>query len=133
MSHPLISILLPTYSRAKDGYLERTIKSILAQTYKNWELVIVDDGSQDGSGQLIERYCKLDKRIRHLRLPANVGLTGKTLARGYLETTGQYLACAFDDTVLYPNHLLLLLDELLCFPHTGFVYAQCRLMPAKRA
>ena len=59
---PLVSVLTPVYNT--DKYLDECIKSVLNQTYNNWEYVIVNNCSTDGTLQIAERYGELDKRIR---------------------------------------------------------------------
>ena len=59
---PEISIIVPIYNVEK--YLPRCIESILAQTFTNFELILVNDGSEDDSGDICDRYAKEDKRIR---------------------------------------------------------------------
>lgn len=130
MSKPLVSIILPTYSRYEGGYLHNTIRSVIAQTFIDWELLIVDDGSIDGSEKLIKQFCKEDQRIKHIRLPANNGFPAYTTSLAYLQSKGDYIAFAFDDCVLYPNHILYLLDAALRNPSAGFVYGQCRMVGA---
>lgn len=55
-----VSIITPSYNSSK--YIYQTVESVLAQTYKNWELIIVDDHSTDDSNKIIEEYCKKDNR-----------------------------------------------------------------------
>ena len=62
MRNDYISIITPTYNSSE--YIEETIDSILNQTYKNWELLIIDDGSIDNTQDLINNYRKNDKRIK---------------------------------------------------------------------
>ncbi len=62
MHHPFLSIIIPTYNRAHT--LRRPIDSILAQTFTDWELIIVDDGSTDDTKEIIEAYK--DPRIRYV-------------------------------------------------------------------
>lgn len=62
---PLVSILTPTYNQAP--YLAETIQSVLAQTFKDWEQIIIDDGSDDETPELIKRFK--DNRIKYIRLP----------------------------------------------------------------
>lgn len=59
---PLISIIVPVYN--KERVFDKCVKSILAQTYANWELLLVDDGSTDSSGAICDKYAALDNRIR---------------------------------------------------------------------
>ena len=61
-NQPLVSIIMPVYNCEK--YLKESIESVISQTYKNWELLIVDDGSRDNSVSIIEAYVKKDSRIR---------------------------------------------------------------------
>ena len=61
----LISIITPVYNAG--AYIEKTIKSVLVQTYANWEMLIVDDCSTDNTVRIIEQYCELDKRIKLIK------------------------------------------------------------------
>ena len=60
---PEVSIITPTYCRMKEGFLKRCMDSVLAQTFTNFEHIIIDDGSSDGSQAFIEEYAKKDPRI----------------------------------------------------------------------
>ena len=62
MTNPLFSIIIPTYNRAH--LLSKTITSLLSQTYKNWECIIVDDVSTDDTKSLVEKYIKSDSRFQ---------------------------------------------------------------------
>lgn len=98
---PLISIILCTFNRKRT--LARAIDSVLRQTYKNWELVIVDDGSTDGSERLLKRYAQKDRRIDHMR-QRNKGLA---VARntGLRRAQGQYVTFLDSDDEYTPRHL----------------------------
>lgn len=62
MQQPLISIIVPVYN--VEQYLHKTIDSVLAQSYTNWELLLIDDGSPDNSGAICDEYATKDKRIK---------------------------------------------------------------------
>ena len=87
-----VSIILPTYNGAK--YIRRSIDSCLQQTYKNIELIIVDDGSIDETPRIIDSYK--DNRIRYLRHDKNRGLPN-ALNTGFAEASGDYLTWTSDD------------------------------------
>ena len=62
MDNQLVSIITPMYNGEK--YVSQTIESVLAQTYQNWEMIIVDDGSKDASSQIVKKYSIEDNRIK---------------------------------------------------------------------
>lgn len=66
MNEPLVSIITPVYNAER--FLEDTIKSIQKQSYKNWELILVDDCSKDSSSEIIEKFQNSDDRIRYIKL-----------------------------------------------------------------
>ncbi len=69
---PLLSVLVPVYNVAP--YLEQCLDSILSQPYSDLEVLVIDDGSTDGSGALCDRYAERDQRIRVVH-QANAGLS----------------------------------------------------------
>lgn len=87
-----VSIVLPTYNGAR--YIRQSIDSCLTQTYKNIELIIVDDGSTDETPEIIKSYE--DKRIKYLRHKKNKGLPS-ALNRGFARASGKYLTWTSDD------------------------------------
>jgi len=91
-SLPKVSIVLPTYNGAK--YIRQSIDSCLNQTYKNIELIIVDDGSVDETPEIIKYYQ--DERIRYLRHNENNGIPN-ALNTGFAKATGEYLTWTSDD------------------------------------
>ena len=60
----LFSIILPTYNRSKS--VDKTIQSVINQTYKDWELVVIDDGSTDNTKEILDEFKKQDKRIKYI-------------------------------------------------------------------
>ena len=67
----LVSIITPSYNSSK--FIEDCINSVISQTYLEWEMIIVDDCSNDDSKTLIEKYSKKDNRIKTIFLEQNVG------------------------------------------------------------
>lgn len=99
---PLVSVVMPVYNGEK--YLAEAIKSILNQTYKNFEFIIVDDGSTDRSAEIIQKYAKKDKRVMYLKNPKNLRIC-KTLNRGIKAAKGKYIARMDADDWSYPYRL----------------------------
>ena len=62
---PLVSVILPTWN--SENFISEAIESILSQTYKNFELLIINDGSTDKTSQIIEKYSSSDNRIKHIK------------------------------------------------------------------
>ncbi len=77
---PLVSIIIPTYNRAH--LIGETLDSIIAQTYINWECIVVDDGSTDDTTEILKSYCQKDSRIQYHHRP-EVHLPGGNGARNY--------------------------------------------------
>jgi glycosyltransferase involved in cell wall biosynthesis len=123
----LVSVFLPTFSRLYDGHLERTIQSVLNQTYRHFELLVIDDASVDGSKKLIENYAKQDARIKHIRMEHNIGLPAYTTGLAYLQSKGKFLTFAYDDCILSPDHLAVLINKLHTEPNLGMAYGQARI------
>ena len=71
MKDGLVSVITPAYNCAK--YIGKTIESVQAQTYDNWEMVIVDDCSTDNTREVVESYSKDDPRVRYICLNENSG------------------------------------------------------------
>ncbi|MDR2902483.1 MAG: glycosyltransferase [Lactobacillales bacterium] len=99
---PLVSVVMPTYNRA--DLLPRSIESILNQTYRNLEFIIVDDGSTDDSVALIESYQKKDPRIVLLRNETNRGIS-YTRNKGNRAAKGKYIAIMDSDDFSQPQRL----------------------------
>lgn len=95
-SSTLVSIILPTYNRA--SYLKRSVESVLSQTYKNFELVIVNDGSRDNTAEVVAGLIAQDGRVRLATNKTNAGLV-KSLNHGVRAARGEYIARIDDDDV----------------------------------
>lgn len=125
---PLISIVLPTYNGAT--YLAQSIESCLAQTYTNWELIIVDDGSTDKTPAIIESYVRADNRIRSIRNSVNRKLPA-SLNIGFDAARGDYLSWTCDDNDYRPHALAEMVSFLQRRPDIDYVYADFSTIDAE--
>lgn len=99
---PEISIVLPVYNGEK--YLQESIESVLSQTFTDWELILVDDCSTDGSLKIMEKYKSIDKRIRIVRNEANLKLPA-SLNEGFSIAEGRFLTWTSDDNLYLESAL----------------------------
>ncbi|WP_112182164.1 MULTISPECIES: glycosyltransferase [Paraliobacillus] len=109
-NEPLISIIMPTYNRG--DVLDQSIKSVLEQSYTNWELLICDDGSTDNTEKTIAKY--MDSRIRYFKLPW--GGAAKARNHGLENAKGEYIAYLDTDNIWHPQYLLANLTKLIDNP-----------------
>ena len=100
MSAPKVTVFIPVYNREK--YIATAIDSILAQTFQDFELLLVDDGSTDASVQIIAAYR--DPRLRLVRQETNQGIP-KTRNKGLELARGEYIALLDSDDYAYPQRL----------------------------
>jgi glycosyltransferase involved in cell wall biosynthesis len=115
-SLPKVSIVLPTYNGAR--YIKKSIDSCLNQTWKNIELVIVDDGSTDNTPEIIKSHK--DKRIKYFRHEKNRGLP-HALNSGFAKSTGKYLTWTSDDNY-YAEEAIERMLSFLRERNCSFVY-----------
>ena len=102
MTEKLVSVITPTYNCAK--FIVRTLNSVQAQTYQNWEMIIVDDQSQDNTKEIVEEYTKRDSRIKYHLLDFNSGAAvARTTAMKLAK--GSYMAFLDSDDVWTPDKL----------------------------
>lgn len=97
---PTVSVLIPTYNRAE--FLGHAIHSVLGQTYRDFEIIIVDDGSSDHTRQVVDKFN--DPRIRYIRHNENRG-TSAACNTGMRGASGKYIAFLGDDDEWSPNLL----------------------------
>ena len=95
-----VTVLMPAYNAGK--YIAESIQSVIDQTYSDWELLIMNDGSTDGTVQVVRRFD--DPRIRLIENPTNLGLI-KTLNHGLAEAGGEWIARLDSDDIAMPNRL----------------------------
>ena len=115
-----ISIIVPAYNI--ETYLARTLDSILDQTYRNLEVIVVNDGSKDGTGAVLDRYAARDPRIRAIH-KENGGVTSARL-RGLAKATGEWIGFVDGDDLAEPDMYERLLENSLKYDadisHCGY-------------
>lgn len=96
---PLVSIIIPTYNRAH--LIGETLDSVLAQTYTHWECIVVDDGSTDGTDEVLARYVEKDSRFQYHHRPKD-RLKGANACRnyGFELSTGEYIQWLDSDDLI---------------------------------
>ncbi len=99
---PTVSILLPVYNAVKD--LPRAIHSLLNQTFLDFEVIAIDDGSNDGSSEMLDTFSQKDARIRVFH-QSNAGALGITLNKALEHAQGQYIARQDADDASHPTRL----------------------------
>lgn len=109
MKPPLISVIIPAYNSSR--FIEETVLSVLNQTYKEFELLIVDDGSTDSQKEIVQRIARCDTRINYF-YQQNQGVSA---ARnfGFKKSSGEYVAFLDSDDVWLPDNLRLKLDKFM--------------------
>lgn len=125
MEQPLVSVCIPAYNNSK--YIERTINAVLNQTYKNLEVVVVDDCSKDDTAAKVEAIMQNDNRVRLIKNEKNLGMTGnwnKVIREG----RGEYIKLLPADDLVYRecieksmNSLLKSTDITLCITDTDLI------------
>lgn len=118
MENELVSIVLPVHNGEK--YLRTAIDSILNQTYKNIELIVVNDFSNDSSEEIVKEYISRDKRVNLINNEINLKLPA-SLNAGFRLSNGKYLSWTSDDNILYPEMVERMIREL--GKGYSFVYA----------
>ena len=126
MEQNLVSIITPMYNAEK--YVGLTIDSVIAQTYKNWEMIIVNDGSKDNCAEIVKEYTQKDKRIKLINQPN----AGSAAARNNAlrNAVGQYI-CFLDTDDLWDNNFLEKQISFLKEKNAALVFSSYRRIDEK--
>lgn len=100
---PLVTVVTPCYNGAK--FLAETIESVIAQTFTDWEMIVVDDCSSDNSIEIVKGYSQKDSRIRSLCTEHNTGSPAIPRNLGLETAQGKYIALLDADDIWYPTKL----------------------------
>ena len=123
MSRPKVSVVMSVYNGER--YLSEAIESILQQTFTDFEFIIVDDGSTDGTGSILGNCT--DSSIVHLRNRENIGLT-RALNRGLEVASGEFVARQDVDDVSFPSRLARQVSYLEKNPSVGVLGTQMEMV-----
>lgn len=116
---PKISIVLPTYNG--EQYIEKSIQSVIEQTFRDWELIVVDDCSTDSTHEIAKKYERIDKRIRVIQNQVN-SKTPTALNNGFRMATGEYFTWTSDDNIYYEDALEVMVNYMDKYPNCGLAY-----------
>lgn len=116
----LVSIVMPTYNGEK--YIRQAIDSCLNQTYRNVELIIIDDCSTDNTAEFVKEYLRKDGRVQYSKNEKNLKLPA-ALNKGFRLAKGEFLTWTSDDNCYSPEAIHTLLSELKANPRSDIVYS----------
>lgn len=108
MNNSLVSVIMPAYNAGE--FITESIESVIEQTYNNWELLVVDDGSTDNTKELIHNFCLADKRIKYFW--QQNGKQGKARNLALANAKGGYIAFIDADDVWLPEKLSVQLKQV---------------------
>ena len=115
---PLVSVLMPVYNG--ELFLSDALDSILNQSYSDFELILIDDGSTDKTTEILHQFAKIDKRIKVFRNYYNLGLT-KSLNSGLAKCKGEFIARHDADDLSEPERFACQVDFLNNHPDHGVI------------
>jgi len=121
---PEISVILPTYNRA--SLILRAVNSVFKQTFRNWELIIVDDGSDDNTFGLLDKIVLSNENVKYIKhknrkLPLS-------LNTGILISSGRYLAFIGSDDEYLPEHLFIRYDYMKKNPDIDLIHGGVKII-----
>ena len=120
---PRVSIIIPCYNG--EAYIGRTIDSVRAQAFTDWEHVVVDDGSTDNSAAVIETYVACDPRLRLIRQPNGGVAKARNNSFAACSAESDYLLFLDADDCLEPEMLAVMVSYLDAHPDVGLAYCRC--------
>lgn len=123
---PLVSVLMPAYNQAE--YIKDALDSLLNQTYRNWEVAVVDDGSPDNVAEIVKPYAEKDARIRFYHTKNG----GVSCARNFAAsvTSGEYIIPLDADDIFKPDYIEKCITAFQKNPELDVVYCQWKMFGA---
>ncbi|MDP2851221.1 MAG: glycosyltransferase [Sulfuricurvum sp.] len=123
---PLISIIIPLYNGER--FIAQTLESVLAQTYRNIEVIVVDDASTDGGCDIVRRYGADDSRVNLILSETNFGGPARPRNIGIENAKGEFIAFVDADDVWKPHKLQTQLDFLIDNPDIDMLYSPAEII-----
>ena len=128
---PKVTVITASYNYAE--YIGQTIESVINQTYSDWEMLVIDDGSKDNSIEVINEYTKKDSRVKLLTHPNNEnrGLV-ETLKLGISQAQGEYIVFLESDDYIREDYLEKKTAYFEKYNDAGFIYNDIQTFGAKQ-
>jgi len=128
LTHPAVTVIIPSYNRAH--VVKRAIKSVLAQTYQHFEIIIVDDGSTDNTAEVVKSIA--DDRVKYIRHDVNKGTPAAARNTGIREASGEFVGFVDSDDEWLPGKLEKQIEKFLSSaPGVGVVYGGYAVLDEK--
>src|SRR2546423_3285778 len=127
-SGPLVSVVVPTYNYA--GFITEALESLRAQTYQNWECIVVDDGSTDDTAEVVARFVEREPRVRYLRQENQRQSVAKNT--GLADARGRYVQFLDADDLIEPLKFERQVEFLEAHAEADIVYGGVRFFRTER-
>jgi glycosyltransferase involved in cell wall biosynthesis len=119
---PFVSVIIPVHNR--QSLVIKTLESVINQTFTDWECIVVDDHSSDGTLESVERFTKVDSRFRVVKLPDDKRYLSSARNYGFELAEGDFINFLDSDDILLPDKLQIQVNELICNPDLDVVTCQ---------
>lgn len=123
---PLVSVVIPTYNRPE--YFKEALDSVLAQTYRNLDIFVTDNSSNEDTAELMRDYTARDKRIKYEHHPEYVFIDNWRRAAEYDNPAAEYVSWLMDDDMFMPQKIAAMVDAYLLYPQVSLVTSYRQIM-----
>lgn len=128
MTDPMVSIVIPCYKG--EAYLAKSIESCMRQTYRNIEIIAVDDASPDNCAAIVEGYTDVDSRVKLIRHQHNKGVS-EALNTGFASASGKFFARLAQDDLFREDAIAIMINVILSCPGVDLVYCDMQLIDSE--
>ena len=123
-----VSIIIPAYNCGQ--YLTETLDSVLAQTYENWECIIIDDGSTDDTAIIAQKYCNKSPQLKYYYQDNQGPATARN--NGIAKTTGEFILPLDGDDIIEKTYIEKCVSHFHSYPQTKLIYCKAQLFGAEQ-